>query len=236
MILTTAILGVAGFAIFRNMAQPQAVGQPDGFQLVSAQPSNTNSLKNALLGGIGDSLSQSNSGLGGLLGALFNGGGNVAENVMALATPNGGNIGMRLKSDLMRDFGFENNQAAGIVGNLDHESAGFKTLQEIQPMEYRNGVLVASQTARGGFGFAQWTGSRRRAFEAWAAENRLNPTSYAANYGFLKLELKTTEKRAVNAVRVTQTTEDATVAFEKSFLRAGIKRYPSRIERARRYA
>ena len=43
--------------------------------------------------------------------------------------------------------------------------------------------------SRGGFGWAQWTGPRRREFEAYAKENNLDPKSDEANYGFLVHEL-----------------------------------------------
>lgn len=82
---------------------------------------------------------------------------------------------------LMRDLGLTLNQAAGLVGNLGYESAGFTKLQEIKP-------LVAG--SRGGFGYAQWTGPRREQFELWAADNKLALDSDAANYGFLLHELR----------------------------------------------
>ena len=66
-----------------------------------------------------------------------------------------GEIGPRLVADLARDFNLTPAQAAGIAGNLAHETGGFKHMQEIQPM---------IPGSRGGYGFAQWTGPRRRAF------------------------------------------------------------------------
>ncbi|MBA4220163.1 MAG: hypothetical protein C0458_05465 [Methylobacterium sp.] len=120
---------------------------------------------------------------------------------------------------LMQDFGLTKEQAAGIVGNLGHESTGFNELQE------KNPLIPGS---RGGYGWAQWTGPRRRAFEAWAAEKGLDPASDEANYGFLKHELETSERGALAAVRGAKTVGEATVAFEQSYERAGIKHYGSR--------
>src|SRR5690242_19980815 len=82
---------------------------------------------------------------------------------------------------LLKDFPIGTNDAAAIVGNLGHESGGFATLQEIKP-------TVAG--SKGGYGWAQWTGPRRRAFEAWCGQQKLKPSSDEANYGYLKLELK----------------------------------------------
>lgn len=147
------------------------------------------------------------------------------------------NIGAQLMHDLQRDFGLKRHQAAGVVGNLDHESAGFKSLQEIKP-------LVAG--SRGGWGYAQWTGPRRRQFEAWVSARGLDARSYAANYGFLKHELtQTEEKRVLRRLRAAKTVDEAARVFSGSsqrgnsfdgFLRPGIPHLDSRIQRARRYA
>lgn len=136
--------------------------------------------------------------------------------------------GARLKSDLMRDFGLASHQAAGVVGNLDHETGGFRFMQEISP------VVPGS---RGGYGFAQWTGSRRNDFEAWAKARGLNVSSYEANYGFLKHELtSTSESRVVPKLLAAPTVEEATRIFSQTFLRPGIPHMASRVERAQRYA
>lgn len=144
------------------------------------------------------------------------------------SAPSGGGIGNRLMRDLMADFGFSREQAAGVVGNLDHESDGFKGLQEYNP------IIPGS---RGGYGYAQWTGPRRREFEAWAAKNGHSDLStYDANYGFLKYEMtQTWEKRAVDRVKQTNSVEDAAKVFQDTFLRPGIPHTQSRIQRARGY-
>lgn len=124
---------------------------------------------------------------------------------------------------LMADFGFTRAQAAGIVGNLGHESGGLNTLQERNPT-----------SGRGGYGWAQWTGPRRKAFEAWAAEKGLDLNSDEANYGFLKHELRTNHKGVVGSVKRAGSVDEATVAFEEGYERAGIKNYPSRMKWAQR--
>lgn len=126
---------------------------------------------------------------------------------------------------LMSDFGLNEVSAAAILGNLGHESNGFATLQEKQPM---------IQGSRGGWGWAQWTASRRRAFEAYCLRNDLNTSSDKANYGFLFIELETTERKAIPAVKAAVGLEAKVEAFEKTFLRAGVKHYPSRILWAKR--
>lgn len=82
---------------------------------------------------------------------------------------------------LMVDLGLADYQAAGLVGNLGFESVGFRTLQEMSPM-------VAGSA--GGFGWAQWTGPRRRTFNAWCVSKHLPVASDEANYGYLLAELR----------------------------------------------
>lgn len=134
-------------------------------------------------------------------------------------------IATRLLSDLQRDYNLTREQAAGVVGNLMHESGGFNSLQEIKP-------LVPG--SRGGYGYAQWTGPRRNAFEDYAASNRLDPASYEANYGFLRHELANDpyERRQFNTVRNAQTAEEAARLISQNYLRPGIPHMDSRINYA----
>jgi hypothetical protein len=139
-----------------------------------------------------------------------------------------GAIGSRLVQDLSRDFNLTPAQAAGVAGNLAHETGGFKHMQEIQPM---------IPGSRGGYGFAQWTGPRRRAFEAWTAENGLDPNSYEANYGFLAHELKNTPEGAVlGPLSQAQTPDQAAEVFSNQFLRPGIPNIGSRVAFANQFA
>lgn len=119
---------------------------------------------------------------------------------------------------LMEDFGLTREQAAGVMGNLGHESGGLRVMQERNPQG----------GGRGGWGWAQWTGPRRRAFEAWAAERGLDPSSDEANYGFLRHELKTNHAGVISNLKRARTVEEAMIIFENGYERAGIKNYASR--------
>lgn len=128
---------------------------------------------------------------------------------------------------LMADFNISAIDAAAIVGNAGHESLGFTALQEIKP-------TVAG--SRGGWGWMQWTASRRRAFEAYCKRTGKDPASDEANYAWLYLELKGIEGTEGAAIGKTQAAVglDAKVkAFELAFLRAGVKHYDSRIRWAK---
>lgn len=120
---------------------------------------------------------------------------------------------------LMRDFSLSLDDAAAILGNLGHECGGFTLMQEQKPIV---------KGSRGGYGWAQWTGPRRKAFEAYCARNRLAPDSDRANYGWLFVELSTSEKGAIPALKRAGTLGDKVKAFEQSFERAGVKHYASR--------
>ena len=123
---------------------------------------------------------------------------------------------------LMDDFGLTEVQAAGVLGNIGHECAGFRLMQEVRP-----------QSGRGGFGWAQWTGPRRVAFEGWCGDRGFNLESDDGNYGFLKHELETTHKRAITAVKRAETLRDAVEEFERIFEVAGVKHYDRRERWAR---
>src|SRR3990167_1802444 len=130
----------------------------------------------------------------------------------------------RIMADLIRDFAISVEDAAAIVGNGGHESGGFALLQEIKP---------TVSGSRGGYGWFQWTGPRRRAFEAWCKTSGLRPSSDEANYGYLVVELRGLEKKAIPALKRAAGLEAKVKAFELAFERAGVKHYASRIKYAR---
>jgi Phage tail lysozyme len=74
---------------------------------------------------------------------------------------------------LSKDLGISREAASGVVGNLYDES----------------GLQAINEKGGGGFGWAQWTGSRRTDFEAYAKTHG-GATSDEANYGFLVQELQ----------------------------------------------
>lgn len=125
-----------------------------------------------------------------------------------------------LMKNLMSDFKLTKEQAAGIVGNLAHESGGLQAgIQEKNPL-----------AGRGGLGWAQWTGSRRNQFEDYLKRTGQQANDPNANYGFLKQEL-TTDPRyraTMERVRESKSANDAMMVFEKGYEGAGIKHYESR--------
>jgi hypothetical protein len=125
---------------------------------------------------------------------------------------------------LQADFGLDVESAAAILGNLGHESGGFRLMQEQRP------TIAGSE---GGWGWAQWTGPRRDQFEAYADRNGYDRSSDTANYKWLLLELRGAERAAIPAVKNAVGLEAKVRAFEGAFERAGVKHYESRYEWAK---
>jgi hypothetical protein len=109
--------------------------------------------------------------------------------------------------DLKRDLGLSEVQAAGILGNIGVECAGFRLLQEQHPLK----------GGRGGWGWCQWTGPRRKAFEQWATERNLDYSSDDANYGYLLRELQGAYADSIRSLRQAQIVEVATRDFMNTF-------------------
>lgn len=118
-----------------------------------------------------------------------------------------------------KTLGLQGFQVDGIFGNLGHESAGLTIYHEVGLPEDKGGV-----------GWEQATGSRRRQFEAWSAAHKLDPKSDEANVSFIINELKTTEAAALDALRRTKTRDEATKVFMEKDERPGVQALSSRIQ------
>lgn len=125
---------------------------------------------------------------------------------------------------LAKDLGLTDIQACGPFGNFGRETGGFRLLQEVAP---------TVKGSRGGWGWAQWTGPRRRAFEAWAKANKFGLATDEANYGFLLHELKTNYAAALSALKRTKTIEEAVRVFEVHYEGAGVKAMAERVRWAK---
>ncbi len=111
-----------------------------------------------------------------------------------------------IMAGLMRDLGVQDFQAGGVLGNIGWECAGFEHLSQI------------GGSARG---WVQWDGVRKAAFLTWCANNHLDWMSDEANYRYLILELKGSERAALNALLRTKSLHEASDVFEEKFERAG---------------
>jgi Phage tail lysozyme len=122
---------------------------------------------------------------------------------------------MDMQTRLFQEFverGFTPAQAWGAVANLQAESGLDPGINEINPVV---------EGSRGGFGLNQWTGPRRRAFEAYMAERGLPLDDVEGQMDFTFHEFGTTEQAAYDKIRAAETPEEAAYAYSKAFLRPG---------------
>ena len=130
----------------------------------------------------------------------------------------------KLIDDLKSNYDMTTEQAAGFVGNLWHETGGFKFMQELKP---------TVKGSRGGLAFAQWTGERRTQFESLLEElGDLPADSYEGNWAMITEEFDTTERGALNKILGATTVEDAATATSKFYLRPGKPMLDKRIQNA----
>lgn len=130
----------------------------------------------------------------------------------------------KLIDDLKSNYDMTTEQAAGFVGNLWHETGGFKFMQELKP---------TIKGSKGGLAFAQWTGPRRTQFENLLEElGDLPADSYEGNWAMITEEFDTTERGALNKILGATTVEDAATTTSKFYLRPGKPMLDKRIQDA----
>ena len=119
--------------------------------------------------------------------------------------------------------GFTDEQAAGIVGNLQAESG-----MNINPAAIGDGGRA--------WGIAQWHPERRAIWEK-ATRKKWQPDGNSPNFqeqlDFIIYELQRTESRALKQLRATSTVEDAAAAFDKYYERSNGRARQKRIELAK---
>jgi len=120
---------------------------------------------------------------------------------------------------LMEDFNLTEIQAAAILGNIGHECGMFYIMHERGQKE-----------GKGGYGWAQWTGVRRKRFMTWVTNHGGNYKDDATNYSYLKQELTNDQSSAIVALQKEKTLGKAVKTFERHFERADEhhKHYPKR--------
>lgn len=126
---------------------------------------------------------------------------------------------------LQKDLSITEVQACGIFGNLGAETGGFTALQEKAP------IIKGS---RGGYGWMQWTGPRRRKYEAWCAAGGKNAAADETNYQYLVHETLTDEAHSLVQLRKTTSLEAAAYTFMKLNLRPGIEHLDARVNYAKK--
>lgn len=135
---------------------------------------------------------------------------------------------MSIEANIIRGLvrrGMPAHVAKGAVANMIVESRLDTGINEVKP-------LVSG--SRGGFGLNQWTGPRRRQFEAFAQERGKPLDDLDAQLDFTVWELENTEKSAANKLYATDNVADATRVYSDNFLRPGIPHMDRRMAEAER--
>ena len=167
-----------------------------------------------------------------------------------LSNEEGDKLALEVMDALKRDFDLTDEQAAGIVGNLYWESSdpnkpGLSGMNpHINEVAHVPEDQIYGKPADNefGYGWAQWSGSRKKDFLEFARQHDLDPGSPAANYAFLKHELENGERGQnaqgetdpIKAVKQENTAEEASNAFRKVYERAEDPKDEKRIAQAER--
>lgn len=152
------------------------------------------------------------------------GGGGTAGGGSGGATKREDSIGAQIAKALKSALDLTDAQAAGIVGNFIRESG-------LNPRVNEGGAVGLPKRV-GGYGLAQWTGSRQ--------DDLIGFAGGASKAGDLQTQLRFTikellgpERGALQKLKATQTPEDAAVSFDKFYERSGVKALGERKANAR---
>jgi TP901 family phage tail tape measure protein len=133
-------------------------------------------------------------------------------------------IGAQIAKSLQQALNLTPAQAAGVVGNLMRESGLNPRINE--------GGAVGLPRGVGGYGLAQWTGSRQSDLVRFAG-GAAAAGNLQTQLRFMVSELLGPESRALASLRRTTTPEEAAVVFDRDYERSGIKALGERKANAR---
>ncbi len=111
-------------------------------------------------------------------------------------------------------------QAAGVIGNLEHESHLNQDYSH-----HTNGDGREEHN----LGIAQWVGKRKHDLEKWAGKDA---TNFYKQVDFIEHELQTNEKGALNGLRRTKDASHAALAFSRLYERPGAPHNSERVRNA----
>lgn len=138
-------------------------------------------------------------------GTSISGGSGYTGGSVAAATLSAGVV--TKGTDVIKFFvgkGLTPEQAAGIAGNINQESA------------FNTAAVGDSGTSHG---LAQWHNERWTRLQEWCKQNGFDSNSVEGQLEYLWHELNTTESRSLSKIKSTSTPSDAAYAFAKYFER-----------------
>jgi hypothetical protein len=111
--------------------------------------------------------------------------------------------------------GLSKSQAAGVAGNLHHES-GFNP-------------TVKPGDGGTSFGIAQWHNERGVKMKNWTKKNGHNPNTFKGQMEYLWWELQNDERNALMKLKKTNNPKDAAFTFARYFERCTVCKYRNKI-------
>ncbi len=154
------------------------------------------------------------------------GGGGSSSSAAARATEGATeSMGAQIAKSIQQALSLTPAQAAGVVGNLIRESGLNPRINE--------GGAVGLPRGVGGYGLAQWTGSRQTDLVRFAG-GAAAAGNLQTQLRFMVSELLGPESRALASLRRATSPEEAAVVFDRDYERSGIKALGERKANARR--
>ena len=153
------------------------------------------------------------------------GGGGAGKGGSRSAGAKGQSAAAQIANALKSALGLTDAQAAGIVGNLMRESGLNPRVNE--------GGAVGLPRGVGGYGLAQWTGSRQTDLVRFAG-GRSQAGDMATQLRFLVSEMMGPEAASLTKLKAAQSPEQAAYLFDKYYERSGVKAMGERQANARK--
>lgn len=119
--------------------------------------------------------------------------------------------------EFFQSKGLSAHAAAGIVGNLIHESSGLNT-------------TIKGDSGKA-FGIAQWHPDRQKGLKALAKSRGTDISDFDTQLEYVWQELNSTEKKALDKLLNSKNTQEATMAF-MSYERPGNPQFQKRLNYA----
>lgn len=127
---------------------------------------------------------------------------------------------MQITMGKLKEYGWSKEAAAGIVGNLHHESGGL------------NSHIWGDRGSS--YGLAQWNGPRRKALAEFSTNIGKPVDDIDTQLQFLNHELMTDYSDVADKLRKAKTPEDAAFIFSRDYERPGIPAMGSRVWAAKK--
>jgi tape measure domain-containing protein len=153
------------------------------------------------------------------------GGGTAAAGGSSGSRKQAESLGAQIAKSLQQALKLSPAQAAGVVGNLMRES-------RLNPRVNEGGTIGLPRGV-GGYGLAQWTGTRQQDLIRFAG-GAAAAGNLQTQLRFLVSELMGPESKALVSLRRASSPEEAAVAFDRDYERSGLKALGERKANARR--